>query len=313
MERQDTNVNKPYLSIIIPVFNEEDNVEPLYGQLKTVLDTLATSYEIIFIDDGSTDATYERLKNITDPGLSIVRFQRNFGKASALSCGFSRALGKEIITMDGDLQDDPAEIPAFIKALKTCEVVSGWKYKRNDPLSKRVPSRIFNALAGALTGIHIHDFNCGFKAYRSYVVKNINLYGDMHRYIPAIAHLKGYSVGEIVVEHHPRINGKSKYGASRILRGFLDLITVRFLMSYANRPMHIFGTLGLGLSGAGMIVCAYLLSMWVGGMHIGERPLLSLGVLLIIIGIQFMAIGLIGELIINTRNNNDWIVRKGWP
>jgi|SRR5271157_272571 len=308
MDRQ--NAEKPYVTIVIPVCNEEANIEPLYGQLKDVLGTMGKPYEIIFIDDGSTDDTYERLASISDPHVQIIRFQRNFGKAAALSCGFSRAGGKIIITMDGDLQDDPKEIPRFIEALKTYDMVSGWKQKRNDPLSKRLPSKIFNGLTGALTGMHIHDFNCGFKAYRSYVLKNLNLYGEMHRYIPAIAHLKGYTVGEIVVEHHPRVNGKSKYGAKRLFAGFLDLITVRFLMSYAKRPMHIFGSLGLAFSGAGAVICLYLFFIWTMGAHIGDRPLVDLGVLLVIIGIQFMALGLVGELIINTRNNNDWIVRK---
>lgn len=298
------------VSVIVPVYNEEANVEPLYGKLTSTLSTLGMPYEIIFIDDGSTDDTYERLKAITDPAPTIVRFQRNFGKAAALSCGFSRARGKYVITMDGDLQDDPKEIPRFIEALKTYDVVSGWKQKRNDPLTKLIPSRIFNALTSTLTGVHIHDFNCGYKAYRHYTLKNINLYGEMHRYIPIIAHSKGYSVGEIPVEHHPRASGRSKYGVKRLFSGFLDLITIQFLTSYAKSPMHMFGMLGLVLGGLGTLVCLYLLYLWSTGVHIGNRPLLSLGVLLMVIGIQFIAIGLIGELIISTRNNNDWIVRK---
>ncbi len=299
-----------YLSIIIPVCNEAGNIAPLYVSLTEILQSIGKPYEVIFIDDGSTDDTAKDLDDLHDPRIIVVRFQRNFGKAAALSCGFSRATGKLVITMDGDLQDDPKEIPRFIEALETYEVVSGWKQKRNDPLSKVIPSRVFNAMTRTATGIKLHDFNCGFKGYRHYVVKNINIYGEMHRYIPAIAYLKGYSVGEIAVEHHPRVSGKSKYGAKRLFSGFLDLITVKFLMTYAKRPMHIFGTLGLGSVGIGMLVCLYLLVQWAGGVHIGNRPLLTLGVLLIIIGIQFIAIGLIGELIINSRNNNDWIVRK---
>ena len=212
--------------------------------------------------------------------------------------------------MDGDLQDDPKEIPSFIEALKTYEVVSGWKQKRNDPVSKRVPSKIFNAMTSVLTGVHLNDFNCGFKAYRSYVVKNISIYGGLHRYIPVIAHLKGYSVGEMVVQHHPRASGKSKYGPRRIFAGFLDLITIKFLMSYSRRPMHVFGTLGLLCGAIGAAICLYLFSIWIMGSRIGDRPLLDLGVLLVMIGIQFIAIGLIGELIISSRNNNDWVLRK---
>jgi hypothetical protein len=211
--------------------------------------------------------------------------------------------------MDGDLQDDPKEIPRFLEALKTYEVVSGWKQKRNDPPGKRLPSKVFNAMTGVLTGVHLNDFNCGFKAYRSYVVKNISLYGGMHRYIPVIAHLKGYSVGEIAVEHHPRVNGKSKYGTRRLFSGFLDLITIKFLVSYSKRPMHIFGSLGLLFSTLGAIICIYLFAIWIRGTSIGNRPLVDLGVLLVVIGIQFMAIGLIGELIISMRKNNDWVVR----
>jgi glycosyltransferase involved in cell wall biosynthesis len=275
-----------------------------------VLQSIGKPYEVIFIDDGSTDDTAKVLEALHDPLVKVVRFQRNFGKAAALSCGFSRANGKMVITMDGDLQDDPKEIPRFIEALETYDVVSGWKQKRNDPLTKTIPSRIFNAMTRAATGIKLHDFNCGFKGYRRYVIKNISIYGEMHRYIPAITYLKGYSVSEIAVEHHPRVSGKSKYGAKRLFSGFLDLITIKFLMSYAKRPMHIFGTLGMGSVGIGVLVCLYLLVQWIGGVHIGNRPLLTLGVLLIIIGIQFVAIGLIGELIVNSRNNNDWIIRK---
>ena len=298
-----------YLSIIIPVKNEASNVVPLHERLTEVLRSIGKPYEVLFIDDGSTDDTVKVLESLKDPMVSVIRFRRNYGKASALSCGFSRARGKIVITMDGDLQDDPKEIPRFMEALETFEVVSGWKQKRNDPLSKVIPSRIFNAMTRAVTGMHLHDFNCGYKGYRRYVVKNINLYGEMHRYIPAITYLKGYSVGEIPVEHHPRINGKSKYGTKRLFSGFLDLITIKFLMTYAKRPMHIFGSLGLGLSGVGVLVCLYMLVQWLQGQHIGNRPLLTLGVLLMIIGVQFVAIGLIGELIVNSKNNNDWILR----
>lgn len=297
------------LSILIPVYNEAGSIKPLYGLLKETLQSINRPYEILFIDDGSTDDTANILKNIGDPNVKVVHFQRNNGKAAALSCAFSKAKGEFVITMDGDLQDDPREISRFIEALATYEVVSGWKQKRNDPLTKVIPSRVFNALTRFVTGIPMHDFNCGFKGYRNYVVKNLNLYGEMHRYIPAIAHFKGYSVGEIVVEHHPRIYGKSKYGAKRILSGFLDLITIKFLITYAKRPMHIFGSLGLGFSGLGILICLYLLMDWIGGTPIGKRPLLLLGALLIIIGIQFVAIGLIGELIVSSRNNNDWIVK----
>jgi glycosyltransferase involved in cell wall biosynthesis len=239
---------KPDISIIIPVYNEQGNIETLYGQLKQVLLVLGKPYEIILIDDGSTDGTYERLKSINDPGVRIFSFQRNFGKASALACGFSMAKGKAIITMDGDLQDDPAEVPRFIEALNTYDVVSGWKHRRKDPIEKLIFSRIFNALTRGVTGVKIHDFNCGYKAYRGYVVEHLNIYGDMHRYIPAIAYLNGHSVGEIKVEHRPRYSGRSKYGMDRLYKGFMDLITIKFLMTYTRKPMHAFGGVGIALS-----------------------------------------------------------------
>ncbi len=302
--------DKPYLSVIVPVYNEEDNVLELYDRLCPVLRSLGRPYEVLFIDDGSTDGTALRLGTIRDDSVSVVRFQRNFGKAAALSCGFLKAGGEIVITMDGDLQDDPGEIPRFIDALKKYDVVSGWKYRRQDPPSKTLPSKAFNWLTRWLTGVNIHDFNCGFKAYRGCVVKNLRLYGEFHRYIPVLAFWKGFSVGEIGVKHHQRLHGKSKYGFSRLIKGFLDLITIKFLTTYVNRPLHLFGTSGLAVITAGGMICTYLLYLWAGGNRIGDRPLLMLGVLLVIIGVQFIALGLIGELMISHRDHNDWIVRE---
>lgn len=301
--------DKPELSIIIPVCNESENVEELYSQLRVVLSKLEKRYEIVFIDDGSTDDTFEKLRKIKDSGVRVVRFQRNYGKSAALSCGFKKAQGTFVITMDGDLQDDPKEIPRFLEKLEEYDMVSGWKSKRQDPFSKTIPSKFFNTLTRYITGVKIHDFNCGFKAYRNSVVKNVNLYGEFHRYIPALAHWKGYTVGEIEVEHHPRVHGKSKYGIERLFKGFLDLITVTFLTMYKKRPLHVFGGIGFLLMFLSVGINLYLVSLWVRGIKIGDRPLLMLGILLMVLGAQFVSLGLIGEMITNSRNNDDYIIK----
>ncbi|WP_410509101.1 glycosyltransferase family 2 protein [Methanosarcina hadiensis] len=301
--------NKPQLSIVIPVHNEEENIPKLYEKLRSILLRIEKTYEIIFIDDGSTDDSFEKIKTIKDSRVQVVRFQRNYGKAAALSCGFKKSKGDIVITMDGDLQDDPKEIPRFMKELDKYDMVSGWKSKRYDPITKTLPSRFFNWLTRFITGVKINDFNCGYKAYNNYVVKNINLYGEFHRYIPALAYWRGYSVGEIEVEHHPRIHGESKYGVERLLKGFLDLITVTFLMMYKKRPLHMFGGIGFLLSFSGVFISIYLMFLWLIGERIGDRPLLMLGILLTVIGAQFVSLGLIGELITNSRNNDDYIIK----
>lgn len=273
------------------------------------LSILEITYEIIFVDDGSTDGTFKEINAIGDNRVRIVRLQRNYGKAAALSCGFNKSRGRIVITMDGDLQDDPKEIPRFLEKLEEFDMVSGWKSKRYDPVSKTLPSKFFNSLTRCVTGVKINDFNCGYKGYRSDVVKNISLYGEFHRYIPVLAHWKGYTVGEIKVEHHPRIHGKSKYGMERLFKGFLDLLTVTFLMLYKKRPLHMFGSIGLILGFVGILISGYLLLLWITGSRIGDRPLLMLGILLTVIGVQFVSMGLIGELITNSRNNDDYIIK----
>lgn len=297
------------LSIVIPVFNEGENVGELYNQLNLVLSKLGKKHEIIFVDDGSRDDTFKKLKAIKDSTIKLVRFQRNYGKAAALSCGFKKSRGNFVITLDGDLQDDPKEIPRFLEKLEEYDVVSGWKSKRQDPVSKTIPSKFFNALTRYITGVKIHDFNCGFKGYRNYVVKNVRLYGEFHRYIPALAHWKGYTVGEIEVEHHPRVYGKSKYGVERLFKGFLDLITVTFLNLYKKRPLHVFGGIGFLLIFSAIIINLHLVSLWIRGIRIGDRPLLMLSILLTVLGAQFISLGLIGELITNSRNNDDYIIK----
>ncbi len=297
------------ISIVIPVMNEQDNVTELYNQLKPVLSKTG-EYEILFIDDGSRDETVKRIEEIKDKNVRLIQFQRNFGKAAALSCGFKESKGDLIITMDGDLQDDPKEIPKFIEKIKDYDMVSGWKIKRHDPITKTIPSKFFNWLTKTITGVRIHDSNCGFKAYRRYVVENLDIYGELHRYIPALAHWKGYAIGELKVEHHARKHGKSKYGVERLLKGFLDLITVEFLIKYTKRPLHFFGSIGIISGLFGFLICLYLVNLWIQRVRIGDRPLLILGILLIIVGVQFIAIGLMGELMVSSNKTDIYVTKR---
>lgn len=304
----------PKLSIVVPVYNEVENVEPLYGEIAAAAGPLECRAEVIFVDDGSTDGTTERLRGLHaehegDGGplrLKVVRLRRNFGKSSALAAGFEVARGSVVITMDGDLQDDPKELPRFLEKLdEGFDLVCGWKRKRRDPWTKVIPSRLFNAVVSLLTGIRIHDFNCGFKAYRRELVSELSLYGGLHRFVPVLAHAKGFRAGEIEVEHRPRTHGRSKYGAARFGAGFLDLLTVLLLTGYASRPLHFFGGTGLLSSLGGLGISIYLFVVWLqpGTAPIGSRPLLILAVLLMILGIQLVSLGLIGEMIISRQSS----------
>lgn len=289
------------LSVIVPIFNERDSLVELHSKLTRVLAALQCPYEIIFVDDGSTDGSTSLLHTIqsSDSSVIVVELRRNFGKATALQAGFQVAQGDVIITMDGDLQDDPDEIPRFLEALADgLDLVSGWKKDRQDPITKTLPSRLFNFVTSLLTGVSLRDFNCGFKAYRREVVERLDLYGEMHRYIPVLAHAKGYRVGEIPVRHHPRRYGKSKYSLERVSRTAFDLLTVLFLRSFQRRPLHLFGLFGLAFALAGFAIDSYLAVLWVMGERpIGNRPLLTLGTLLIIMGIQVLIFGLMAEMI----------------
>lgn len=291
----------PQVSIVIPLYNEEESLRELHSQIAASMKSGGLSYEIIFVDDGSTDSSFLVLKALhaLDPRARAVRFRRNFGKSAALSVGFKQARGKYVITMDADLQDDPAEIPGLIGALgDNYDLVSGWKKKRYDPITKTVPSRFFNYVTAKLTGIPIHDFNCGLKAYRSEVVKGINVYGELHRYIPALAHWAGYRVTEKPVQHHPRKYGRTKFGMSRFFNGFLDLVTVLFTTRYIRRPLHLFGVWGIVSFIIGGLIDAYLSVEWfLDRTSLSNRPLFLVGFLFIIIGIQFVSIGLLGEMI----------------
>ena len=290
------------VSIVIPVMNEEPNVKPMYEKTVKVLRALKKDYEIIYVDDGSTDNTFEEIKklNKADKNVKAIRFRRNFGKAAGLSSGFEYASGNIVITMDGDLQDEPGEMPKFLELIdKGYDMVTGWKVTKHRESAlglRKLPSLMFNSLAKRLTGLKIHDFNCPFKAYRNEVVKDLVLYGEMHRYIPALVHWKGYKIAEVKVLNYPRKFGKTKYGTKRILKGLLDLVTVKFLSSYQNRPLHLFGFLGIASGLLGGIAGLYLFTQWIQGISIGSRPLLMLAVLLVVLGMQFGSIGLLGEM-----------------
>jgi glycosyltransferase involved in cell wall biosynthesis len=304
------------VSVIVPVRDEAETVETLASRVADVLDRLGKSCEIIFVDDGSGDGTPARVRaaRARDPRVKLVRLRRNFGKAAALSAGFDHSSGRILITMDGDLQDDPDEIPRFLAALEERELdlVSGWKRRRHDPVSKTLPSRLFNWVTRELAQVDLHDFNCGFKAYRREVLAEIAVYGELHRYIPVLASRRGFAVGEIEVTHHPRRHGISKYGWDRFYKGLLDLITVLFITRYTRRPLHLFGAIGLLLLATGFGIDAYLAILWFGGQHLGNRPLLQLGVLMMVLGIQVLTTGLIGEMITfkNFRRRDSYSIKE---
>ncbi|MEA2104347.1 MAG: glycosyltransferase family 2 protein [Candidatus Cloacimonadota bacterium] len=300
------------LSFIIPAQNEEKSLKILHEQIISNINNY--SYEIIFLNDGSTDNTQEIMEEIaaSDKNVKIVEFRRNFGKSAALQSGFDIAMGNIVFTMDADLQDDPAEIPNFIKRINEgFDLVAGWKQKRKDPLSKTIPSKLFNFVTSKLFKLKLHDYNCGFKAYRNEVVKSISIYGELHRYIPALAKAQGFSVCEIPIVHHKREFGKSKYGAKRLVRGFLDLLTVNMITKYARSPLYLFGLSGMIISFLGFATTIYLSIMKIFfGMSLSNRPLLVMGVLLIVVGIQLISIGLIGEFIVYLNNRKEPIRSK---
>ena len=294
---------------------KSSETEPFCEKLHAVLERLGKQCEVIFVDDGSTDRSFDVMRELRDvyPAIRAVRFRRNYRKAAALATGFSEARGEVIITMDADLQDDPEEIPRLLAKLEEgCDLVSGWKKKRHDPLSKTLPSRLFNKVTSMVAGIRLHDFNCGLKAYRRAVCEDAlpYLYGELYRFLPAIAHWAGYRVEEMPVQHHPRRFGYSKFGTKRLLNGFLDLMTITFVVRFMTTPMHVFGTLGLFSTLAGSIVCAYvaLLRFEFGNIQ-NRHPLLLMGVLLVIVGIQFFSTGLLGDMMASMNQRGDKMPR----
>ena len=289
------------VSIVIPVYEEEESLPHLYRSIKDVMDSLGRKYEIIFVDDGSKDGTFRVLESFQekDPAVVVVSFRRNFGQTAAMAAGFEYAQGDIIVTMDADLQNDPADIPKLLEKMKGHDVVSGWRKKRQDKfISRRLPSMMANGLISRVTGVRLHDYGCTLKAYRKEVIKNVRLYGEMHRFIPAIASWVGASITEVETNHRPRKFGKSKYGISRTIRVVLDLITVKFLQSFSTRPIHAFGPGGLLLGFIGFLIALYLsFEKLVMGESIGGRPLLFLSVLMMILGVQLVIMGLLGEML----------------
>ncbi len=298
-------MSQPRISVVIPLYNEEEAIDELYRQLTQVLEGYGEPYEVIVADDGSTDGSFEKLKAIhqRDPRWHIIQFRRNYGQTAGFVAGFQRARGDVIITIDADLQNDPADIPKLMAKIEEgYDIVSGWRVDRKDTfLTRKLPSIIANWLISRSTNVHLHDYGCSLKAYRAEVVKNINLYGELHRFIPAVASSFGVRVAEVPVNHRPREHGQSKYGISRTFRVILDLITVYFLLGYSTRPIHIFGGVGLISFSLGVLLGLYLTFVkFALGQNIGTRPLLLLAVLLIILGVQMIGMGLLGELIIRT-------------
>jgi glycosyltransferase involved in cell wall biosynthesis len=288
------------ISVVVPLYNEEHSLDALYHEIAAVLDSQPEPYEIVFVDDGSTDgsmAALERLHAETT-NVVVVHLRRNFGKAAALQAGFLEARGDVVVTMDADLQDDPAEIPQLLAKLDGgFDLVSGWKTRRNDPWTRRLLSKVFNWATAVVSGVRLHDVNCGLKAYKAEVLKGMRIYGELHRFIPVLASYRGFRVAELPVNHRAREHGRSRYGLNRYLRGFFDLLSVTFMGRYRHRPLHLFGGVGLVMGFAGFLILAYLTIIKIGGAGIGERPLLTLGVLLVVVGIQLVSLGLLSELI----------------
>jgi glycosyltransferase involved in cell wall biosynthesis len=303
------------VSIVVPLYNEEESLRPLYQEIRKALKYVSCDYELLFVDDGSRDRSLSIIKDIarTDNKVHYYSFRTNYGKSAALQVAFKHVTGDAVITMDADLQDDPAEIVSLLKKLdEGYDLVSGWKKKRFDPFIKKFTSKFFNFVTRVLTGVKLHDFNCGLKAYRKAVVQTVDVYGEMHRYIPVLADWKGFTVSEIAVKHHPRRYGKTKFGVSRFFKGFIDLITVIFTIRFIKRPMHLFGFVGMLTTFVGIAISLWLtIEKIFYNIGINNRPIFFLGILLIIVGVQFFAIGLIGELIVhNTQSEKEYVIRE---
>ncbi len=304
------------LSLVIPVFNEEENLSALMDEITAALDGEELDYEAIFIDDGSSDGSYKLLQSLREQNdrIAIIRFRRNYGQTAAFAAGFDHACGKYVVTMDADRQNDPADVPKLITRIEQgdCDVVNGWRENRQDPLlMRKVPSKIANGLIATTTGVHLHDRGCSIRLFRNEVVQELNLYGEMHRFIPELCSFAGFKLAEVPVNHRPRVAGESKYGISRTFRVIVDLFTILFLQKYSDRPMHLFGNVGIPLGLAGTLILFFLGASKIGaglvggweGFHayrIGDRPMLLLGVLLIILGVLFVAMGLLAEIIVRT-------------
>ena len=302
------------ISVVIPLLNEEESLNPLANEIRKAIKPLNLNYEVIFVDDGSTDGSLKVIKEICkqDRRFRYVSFRKNYGKSAALQVGFKHVTGDVVITMDADLQDDPNEIGNLLRKLQEgFDLVSGWKKKRYDPIIKRYSSRFFNFITRLMSGIKIHDFNCGLKAYRVEVTQSMKVYGELHRYLPVLADWNGFTVTEIPVVHHERRYGKTKFGISRFFKGFIDLVTVIFSTRYIKRPMHFFGFFGALSFIVGIIVNGVLTVQWINGKPLSNRPMLFLGMLLIIVGVQFFSVGLLGEMLVhNTMDEKEYIIKE---
>lgn len=295
------------VSVLIPAYNEQDSVKQLYDQIIDSINIMkkqeqASDYEIWFVNDGSTDGTEKAILDLTtkDDKVHIISFRKNFGKSIALQTGFQHVEGDLVFTLDADLQDDPAEFSRFVEKIdEGYDMVVGWKFNRLDPLEKRLPSKLFNAVTSANSGVKLHDFDCGFKCFKIEVVRAIDLYGELHRYIPVLAQRKGFRITEITVNHRSREHGRSKYGMERYMRGLLDSLTTTFLLKYSDRPMYFFGRIGLLTGFIGFVICLFLTVLWFMGQKIGGRPLLVLGVLLVVVGIQFISTGFVCNIVVD--------------
>ncbi|MBI4853938.1 MAG: glycosyltransferase family 2 protein [Acidobacteria bacterium] len=301
----DTQTSRPNISIIIPVYNEEENLENLQARISEILEEIKIDYEIIYVDDGSRDNSFMLLEKLAkkDSRIKLIKFRKNHGQTAAMSAAIDVAQGEIIIPLDADLQNDPRDIPNLLdKIAEGYDVVSGWRRARQDTfITRKLPSMMANRLISSVTGVYLHDYGCSLKAYRADIVKNVRLYGEMHRFIPAFCALEGARVTEIPVNHHPRVAGKSKYGLSRIVKVFLDLMVVKFLGDYAKRPIHVFGTIGLILCfGASLAGVATLYDKFIHEVYVHRNPLILLAVFLFLVGVQFIMVGLIAELIIRT-------------
>lgn len=306
----------PIISVVIPLYNEEESLRELGQRLETTLQQMAGErYEVIFVDDGSRDGSFAVIQELhrKNPRFQAIRFRTNYGKSAALSVGFEKVRGQFVYTMDADLQDDPAELPAMMEKLESgYDLVSGWKKRRHDPWHKTMPSKLFNKVVQTVTKLKIHDFNCGLKLYRQEVLPQLSVYGEMHRYLPAQAHWQGFRVTELPVTHHARKHGVSKFGVSRFVKGYLDLLTLLLTFRYSTRPLHVFGTIGTVVALVGFLIDLWLSIEWFLGMtSLTNRPLALLGVLMIIVGVQLVSIGLIGEMIAkNSLNNARYSIRE---
>lgn len=309
-----SEVERPYLSVVIPFWDEEGSLEELYRRLTDALKEVKGGYELLFVDDGSRDRSRAIVESLQreDSRVRLFSFRRNQGKSAALALGFEKARGEYVATIDADLQDDPYEIPHLLQTMqdKGWDLISGWKKVRHDPWSKKLPSRLFNRVTALLTGIPLHDFNCGLKCYRSEVLKEIELFGERHRFIPVLAHFAGFKVGELPVRHHPRRFGRSKFGWYRFLAGFFDLITLLFRARFMSKPLHLFGSIGLISLLAGLGILIYLGIGWLGGRWIGNRPIFIIGVMAVIAGVQLFTLGLLGEMIAEIKQEKRFPLRK---